>query len=147
MNQFEAQDMGSFRRKVGTRDKRISAGDPYKIVFSFKYYLPNTLKKNRQSFQTWEKNKFLSKLSDTFKSLSELTMTEAKQNKMITEYGSFPSNSKFTCPKSLRDSERWGVIKNIYGKARVAGIISDNIFYIVFLDKDHDFWPVEKKHT
>jgi len=147
MNQFKAQDIGSLSRKASLRDERLSSDDPYKILFSFKYYLPNTLKKNKQAFKTWERDKLLSKLSDTFKSLSELTMPEAKQNGMITEYGDFPPDSKFKCPKALLHSNRWGVIKNISGKARVAGIISDNIFYIVFLDKDHDFWPVEKKHT
>ena len=77
MDQFETQDIGTLQRKVATRDKRLSAGDPYKIVFSFKYYLPTNLKKkSKQSFKTWEKDKLLSKLSDTFKSLSELTMTE-----------------------------------------------------------------------
>jgi hypothetical protein len=57
MNQFEAQDVGALRRKVSTRDKRVSPDDPHKIVFNFKYYLPNTLKKNKQSFKSWEKDK------------------------------------------------------------------------------------------
>lgn len=41
----------------------------------------------------------------------------------------------------------------ITGRRRLAGFFSEgadresDIFYAVFLDKNHDFYPVEKKHT
>lgn len=37
---------------------------------------------------------------------------------------------------------------NIKGqKPRVAGHIIDNVFYVVFLDKDHKFFPAPLKRT
>ena len=32
-------------------------------------------------------------------------------------------------------------------KGRVAGHIIDNIFYVVFLDREHRFYITEKRHT
>ncbi|MBP9599228.1 MAG: hypothetical protein KBE30_08855 [Desulfobacter sp.] len=145
---MRSQDIGDLQRKENCRDERISPDDPHKIVFSFKYYLPTKLKQNDQSFVSWQKDKILAKFLETLKSISELTMTEAKQANLITEYGDFPVHSKFSCPPILKGHKRWAVVKKISGQeARVAGIISDNIFYVVYLDKNHDFWPTEKKNT
>lgn len=42
----------------------------------------------------------------------------------------------------------WAVIMDIKGqKGRVAGHIIDNIFYVVFLDREHRFYITEKRHT
>lgn len=44
--------------------------------------------------------------------------------------------------------ENTRVITSIGGqKGRVAGYMKENTFYIVFLDKNHQFWITEKKHT
>jgi hypothetical protein len=45
----------------------------------------------------------------------------------------------------IEDAE-WASL-HIKGKERIAGHIIGNVFYVVFLDKDHRFWRTEKKHT
>jgi len=145
---FKARKDSSFNRKSDCRDERVSIEDINKIVFSFKDFTNGQPKGNEQSFNSWENEKILSILLEKLSHLSELTINEAKQQGIITEYDDFPSNSNFQCPRKLEDGVRWSVIKKITGqKTRVVGHIVDNVFYIVFLDKDHDFWPTEKKHT
>ena len=42
----------------------------------------------------------------------------------------------------------WGTIQRIGGqKPRLAGYVIGSVFYPVFLDKDHLFFPSKKKHT
>jgi hypothetical protein len=56
----------------------------------------------------------------------------------------FPPDSKFKQPKHL-SNETWAVM-HITGTSKevVAGYIEDDIFYIIFLDKEHEFWPSSK---
>jgi len=75
-------------------------------------------------------------------------MIEAINKKIIKKYGEFPPKDKsdFAYPVYLHPGVCWVAI-HIEGKKRVAGYIEDNVFYIIFLDKDHGFWISEKKHT
>ncbi|MBT0969296.1 hypothetical protein KJ029_25825, partial [Salmonella enterica subsp. enterica serovar 1,4,[5],12:i:-] len=51
----------------------------------------------------------------------------------------------FRCPAALSSGVNWGVVKNIDGQKRiVAGFLRDNVFYIVFFDRDHRFWKSQK---
>ncbi|QTA85781.1 hypothetical protein [Desulfonema magnum] len=138
----------SFQKKSNCRDERVAIVDIDKITFSFKDVISNHPKGNMQSFESWQKDKILSKLLEKLRYLSELTIQEAKQQGFITEYNKFPDNTDFKCPKQFKDGARWSVIKKITGqKTRIVRHIVDNIFYIVFLDKDHQFWKTKKKHT
>jgi|GEM_PF-4545827 len=52
-------------------------------------------------------------------------------------------DSEFTLEGLLPENAQWGTIKRIGGRlARVAGFLhkDSNVFYIVFLDKEHDFY-------
>ncbi len=119
------------------------SGEPKKlIVFSLKDFDVN----QGQSFEDWEKDKILSKLMKRLRELTSFTVTEAQQNRILTIYDDFPTKSDFKQPKHIPNGVKWAVI-SIQGKERIAGYIEDNVFYIVFLDKDHKFWITEKKHT
>ncbi len=85
-------------------------------------------------------------LSDFFEKLvvlSKETKTILKQRDMIHIYANFP-NSKindFKMPKNIPADVKWGTIQDVgHQKVRVAGFTIENIFYVVFLDKDHKFW-------
>jgi hypothetical protein len=82
---------------------------------------------------------------DKLKEYSRKTVTEAQKAK-FTIYGSFPENSRFDYPKYITEDAIW-VSMHIQGKECIAGHIIGNIFYVVFLDREHHFWPTEKKHT
>lgn len=138
-----------FQRKVAVRDERISATDPKKILFSLKYFIDTQPKKDEQSYSSWEKDKRLSKLLERLEAICDLTLMEAIRDGYIKQYDSFPPPQKtdFKCPDQFKNS-RWYVINKILGqKARVAGVMVGNIFYIVFFDKNHRFWITEKKNT
>ncbi|MEZ9063002.1 MULTISPECIES: hypothetical protein [unclassified Vibrio] len=78
--------------------------------------------------------------------------------KVLTYYPSFPQKSPFQIPPSVPHDVRWGRFR-LGNKVRVAGFsvpntlasqldkdgncFNPNIFYVVFLDKNHSFWPVE----
>ncbi len=138
----------SFGRKENCRDERVAIADKDKMVFNFKDFINNQPKGNEQSFDSWQTHGILSKFLEKLKHISNLTIQEAKQQNIITEYDSFPDNSEFECPKKFENGVRWSVIKKITGqKARIVGHIVDNVFYVVFFDKDHQFWKMEKKNT
>ena len=66
----------------------------------------------------------------------------------FTIYGGFQpkDKTKFKFPKNITKDANWGRI-HINGKTVIVGHIVRNKFYVVFLDKNHEFWIAEKKHT
>ncbi len=133
--------MGKLRRKRKGFEYR--SGEPKKlIVFSLKDFDIN----QGQSFEDWEKDKILSNLMTRLREISSFTATEAQQKRILTIYGDFPVKTGFKQPKHIPDGVNWAVI-SIKGKERIAGYIEDNVFYIVFLDKNHRFWITEKKYS
>ena len=143
-NRFVSRDERSFERKQNNREERSVKQELRKILFSFKDFDLN----QGQSFSDWERAQLLSALFEKLRHLSELNMQEANQQKIIKRYDGFPVVTDFEHPRHVADTVEWAVITNIKGqKGRVAGHIIDNVFYIVFLDKDHRFWITKKPHT
>jgi len=135
--------MSSNKRKRKNLPYRSS--EPKKLmVFSFKDFDPT----QGQNFEEWEQEKILSILMTRLREISSFSITEAQQNGILTVYGDFPIKTDFIHPKHIPQGVNWARIE-IKGKQkiRIAGYIEDNVFYIVFLDKDHRFWITEKKHT
>jgi hypothetical protein len=98
-----------------------------------------------QTFLQWEKESLLSVMLDKLKEYSRKTVMEARKAN-FTIYNSFPPNSLFKYPKYITEDAEWASM-HIQGKECIAGHLVGNIFYIVFLDRDHQFWPTGKKHT
>ena len=75
-------------------------------------------------------------------------MSQAQNQKLIKIYSKvdFPPNSEFKHPKHVKDGVKWASF-HIQGKPCVIGYVEDNIFSIVFLDKEHKFWKTKKKNT
>ena len=121
----------------------FKSGKPKRfIVFSLKDFDIN----QGQSFEVWEKERILSNLLTRLREISVYTIEEALSKQFIKGYDSFPKKSDFYQPKHIPEGVNWGALR-IKGKERVIGYIEENIFYVVFLDKDHRFWITEKKHT
>jgi len=87
----------------------------------------------------------LSVMLDKLKEYSRKTVMEAGKAGFKI-YGSFPPDSSFRHPKHIAEDAVWASL-HIQGKECIAGHLIDNIFYIVFLDKEHKFWPSKLKHT
>ena len=143
-NKFKPQDNSSRERSEGIREERKVKEELPKILFSFKDFD----RSQGQSYFDWESDQLLSAMVEKFGHLCEMNMEEAKRQNLITEYGDFPLKSDFKHPKHIVGDVKWAVIKNVKGqKGRVAGHIIENIFYVVFLDKNHRFYVTEKKNT
>jgi hypothetical protein len=119
----------------------LAPDKPKKMIFSFKDFDPT----QGQTFMQWEKESLLSKMMEKIKEYSKMTVMESKEAQFKV-YGDFPSTSKFKHPSMVIEDADWAAMR-IQGKERVAGHLIDNIFYIVFLDMEHQFYPSEKKHT
>jgi len=99
-----------------------------------------------QSLRVWEKEGLLAQMNNA---LIQLCKESAVNSKRIKKYGAYPDKSKTNfpeCPKHLSKSANWSALR-LSGKVRVIGIIDRNIFYIVYLDRDHLFYLSPKKHT
>lgn len=136
-------------RRENTREERKVVQNRELITFSFKYFDQSQPMKAPETISLWQENGLLRPFFTRLVEISSLTRDEALTQKQIKIYGDFPSNEKteFTHPKHVDENVAWAVIEGIGGKPRVAGFVSENTFYIVFLDSEHKFWISEKKHT
>lgn len=98
-----------------------------------------------QKIKEWEDLGHLSEMNTMMRHLGKYTCEEALQDGSIKQYGKWPKHSKFTEPKHLPNLN-WGVM-HITKKSKevVAGFFEDNVFNIVFLDKEHQFYPMSEK--
>ena len=75
--------------------------------------------------------------------------------KILAVYGEFPTNTDFEYPKHVPEKVQWARFR-MESAMRLVGFfvsedvtkklqLSSDIFYIVFLDKDHRFYKMEKK--
>ncbi|EOC1429089.1 hypothetical protein ACI1AD_004397 [Cronobacter dublinensis] len=100
-----------------------------------------------QSIKTWHDDGSLPDLIDKLTYLTSNGITKVITDGVFTNYSRFPEAAvnEFKCPDGISEDEDWGVIKNIGGqKRRVAGFLRENIFYVVFLDRDHLFWKSKR---
>lgn len=138
----------SYQRNEAIRTPQ-DAGKVY-LSFSFRYLHENLPAKNPQSITSWEGDGLLLPLLNSLKHLSQQPLPTLVEQKLLGIYDSYPpaNVTDFKCPDNLPQSIKWGALRNIGGqKKRVAGFILDQVFYIVFLDKDHQFWKSGLKNT
>ena len=75
--------------------------------------------------------------------------------KILEIYGEFPRNTDFKYPKHVPNGVRWARFR-MESAMRLVGFfvsedsaenqsLSTDVFYIVFLDKDHRFYKMESK--
>lgn len=125
------------RNAVGKRARNIT------------FSLSRHIKGEGQSIKEWEDSGLLGNLNLQMKFVGQHSVFYVRQNKLIKEYTKveFPPNSGFTHPKHVGDVT-WAVM-HITPKSKevVVGYIEEDVFYIVFLDKDHQFWPSTLKNT
>ena len=131
------------KRPVETRDPKPVRIDSDCIVFSFKYLVD--VDEVGQTLSDWAKDdgKLLLGLLQKMVHLSKKTRATAGSDSTLTVYGTFPDAAKtdFDCPPGLQAEKQWAVIRNLGGqKPRAAGFFRDNVFYLVYLDKEHKFW-------
>lgn len=126
----------SYERQRGSR----AAVGQKEITISFSWSKLDSTQ--GQTIDDWEKEGLLSKLSKRLQQIGQFSSSHALAQQLIKQYTKvgFPEKSKLKEPKHVTPTT-WAVIHiTPNSKEVVAGFIEDNIFYIVFLDKDHHFW-------
>lgn len=129
------------------------------IAFNLKYFQSGT--GAGQSFEEWEHDKLLADLNNKLKGFSEKKKQELLMDGTLEIYRSYPKDSRFNKPIALKDAEITWARLRLTGARRLIGFfVSQNmlnesnpedahalkdVFYIVFLDKNHDFAPYEKR--
>ncbi|MCO6475430.1 MAG: hypothetical protein J5I94_02360 [Phaeodactylibacter sp.] len=142
-NKFKSKRSSSINRVPKNLEDRSSKREPL-VVFSFKDFDRN----QGQSFKEWEMEELLALACEKLSGLSSLTIGQALQQRIIKVYTKtdFPPESGFEHPKHVPDGVKWASM-HIQGKECIIGHLEENIFHIVFLDKDHEFWKTKKKNT
>ncbi len=115
------------------------------LTFSFIKQIPT----QGQTIEEWDKLGLLQKLFLRMKYIGQFSVHAAINDGCIKQYSKvdFPPDSGFKAPKHIHNVT-WAVM-HVTNKSKevVAGYIEDDVFYIVFLDKDHEFWPSPLKNT
>jgi len=133
----------AYIREQGKREAYVKK--QRNITFSFSKHI----KGEGQTIEEWAKLGLLEILIIRIKYLGQHTSLTVRQEKLIKEYHkvSFPPESEFKEPKHII-GVTWAVMHiTNNSKEVVAGFIEDDVFYIIFLDKDHEFWPSNLKNT
>lgn len=139
---------GGFKRHENVREENKTLSSRNLLTFSFKDMDFTQPKGSAQSFQSWADDGLLFALLDKLKIVSQLSRDEAEKQQIIKVYGDIPNHSNFSQPKHISSDVSWAVFKGIGGQVTtIAGYIVENTFYGVFLDKEHRFWPSNKKKT
>ncbi len=135
--------MAKYNRKSKQLDDRSPNRELF-IVFSFRDFDRN----QGQNFAEWQEDELLAALCEKLLGISHLTVGQVTSQQIIKLYTKvdFPPDSGFKYPKHVPDGVKWASM-HIQGKECIIGHFEDNIFHIVFLDKNHEFWISKKKNT
>jgi hypothetical protein len=145
-NRFEALGPSVVRKANNRTERQVTEEKPL-MLFSFKDFQYNAQIPPGQSYAQWQTDEILAYMLEKFGHICNVNRIEAEQNRFIKVYGAFPQNSEFDNPFPDRTLD-WAVVLKISGqKGRVAGHIIGHVFYVVFLDAEHLFYPTEKKNT
>lgn len=128
--------------------------------FNFHYFDDHNVA--GQKFSDWTQKQLVS-LLESLKSYSCCDLNYwITQTPTFVIYGKFPPKAKtdFNIPQSIPTEARWGRFR-LGNKIRLVGFMipgnfhgkehgvtkerwDSNTFYVVFLDKEHQFWKTEK---
>lgn len=140
-SKFNSRKASSFNRQSKKVETREGKREPL-IVLSFRDFDRN----QGQSFEEWEEERLLALAISKLREICQLTVGQATSQQFIKPYTKvgFPPNSNFTHPRHVLPDIIWCSM-HIQGKECVIGHFEDNIFHLVFLDKEHQFWKTKKR--
>ena len=144
-----------YLRQIEERNKFL-LWNAEKIVFNFRYFISG--KGFGQSFEEWQAEGILAEYNKKLKEYSRKTIRELIAEGILEIYGEYPGDSGFKRPEALKYvGISWGRLR-LTGRRRLIGCMckaestedkalggDTRIFYVVFLDKEHEFAPSRKK--
>lgn len=142
-DKFKEKKVAAYKREVKGLEPKSGKKDPL-IVISLKDFDRN----QGQSFGDWQEEELLALALEKLREVCQYTVGQAVQQQVIKVYTKvpFPPESGFCHPKHVSNDVDWASM-HVQGKPCIIGYFEDNIFHVVFLDKDHEFWITRKKNT
>lgn len=123
--------------------------------FNFSYF---DVQDASQSFEDWTQEQLIS-LLNKLREYSKDPLKYWIHQKKLDTYKTFPSKSKFAPPKHVPHQAIWARFRLEKAIRLVGFILPDeydgklhggtkrffdcNVFYVVFLDRDHQFYPMD----
>jgi hypothetical protein len=117
--------------------KAADLGTSTSLVFCFDHFSPD----QGQGFEEWETDQLLSKMLARFKAHSNKPFLQCFST-AFKRYACFPPKSEFKHPRTVPEDAVWASM-HIQGKECVIGHMFKNVFYVVFLDRHHKFYPTD----
>lgn len=128
-----------------------------KLSFSLKYF--DGSQEAGQDFKDWndkQKQELLEKLRDYSRESKQYWLNQRVGSgglKVLEIYGEFPRNTDFKYPRHVPSGVRWSRFRMESAMRLVGFFVSENsvkeyglstdVFYIVFLDRNHRFYKTE----
>lgn len=140
-DKFRERKSPRYKREFKELEIKQGRKDPL-IVLSFKNFDAH----QGQSFEAWQKEALLARALKKLQTLCQYSIPQARAEGILKMYNQFPPSSSFHHPKHIPADIQWCSM-HIGNKPCVIGYFEDNIFHIVFLDKEHEFWITPLKHT
>lgn len=142
---------GKYKRVQKQNPPKGSKADAKKVVISY-LYLDRT---QGQTLEQWDKAKGrLLRWNNIILKLNNCTPMQAFTQNIIIRYNdldadlyNMPKKSKWKFPQTLISKEVVWCKIIIMQIVRVIGFLEDNIFYVVFFDEKHEFYPTEPKNS
>jgi len=102
-----------------------------------------------QTIQEWEDLGLLSSLLERTQTVGQMSTRKAYSSQSIKLYTKvdFPPNSKLKKPNHIPDVIYSSMHITPNSQEVIVGYVENDVFHIVFLDKDHHFWPSILKNT
>jgi hypothetical protein len=105
------------------------------LVFNFKFFDPS----QGQGFDEWAKEGLLAQTLEMFKEYSR-QLVPACFSARFKCYDAMPRDSEFRHPRHVPEDATWASM-HLQGLPCIIGHMYRNVFYVVFLDRHHKFWP------
>ena len=143
-----------YLREISERNK-ILHDTANNITFNFKFFQSGDY--SGQSFEEWEREQILADLNNKLKDYSGKSRLELQEDGTLEIYTQYPNGSKFREPailKAIAIDIEWARLR-VTGRRRLIGFFhkhkkydiertKNEVFYVVFLDKNHEFAPSRK---
>lgn len=140
-----------YQRQQGNKEPKGQKTTAKKVVISY-IYLDRA---QGQSLEQWDRTAGrLLRWENIVQRLNTLTVAQAlaqqdiiKYNNLDADQFNMPKNSMWKYPAHLNHLKIVWCKIIVMQLVRVIGFMDDNVFYVVFLDEKHEFYPTEPKNT
>jgi len=122
-------------RSIIDGQAQISVKPQQPITFSFAY-LNRT---QGHTLEEWHEQKLLVKMITRFRDFGMRPLYKCL-NEKFKKYPYFPPQSKYKHPPEVPPDAEWASM-HLGNMPCVIGHVIHDVFYVVFLDGDHEFWP------